>query len=328
MLQLLRSAKEVARNVLQSRYWPDRPQQLNFEITAACDARCIHCPRLDMDRPAMPMKWELFCKMIDEAAALGVPYICPNGYGEICTIPMRTLVPHFDYMTDRCPSAKIIINTNGHRMFEDRAELFIKHKVHLVNVTIDGATAATAEAIRVGLKFDQIEANIKKLLALRDAAGAKRPKVRVGMVAMPQTIPEVEPFFARWEGIADYVGIGGFSSRLTSVGPGPERPAPELLQLGQPGKPAPPPQPRASACVLPFKDLNIWADGKAVLCCDDWNEEHVVGDLNSESLKDIWHSPRMEEVRRKHIAKAGHEVALCAKCDNWQQPGWGARLWA
>jgi hypothetical protein len=191
-----------------------------------------------------------------------------------------------------------------------------------VNVTIDGATAATAESIRVNLDFHRIEANIERLIAIRDAAHSKQPKVRVSMVAMPQTIPEWEPFHARWSGVADYVGMGGFSSRLTSVA--------EVLK--RPGLPLIPPEPstqrEASACKLPFSELNIWADGKAVLCCQDWNEEHVVGDLATQTIDEIWHGERMTEARRKHIARIGHEISICAKCDRWERPSAGARLWS
>lgn len=56
--RLLALAKHIAKDVVESRQWPSRPQTINFEITAACDARCIHCPRHLMDRPmrAMPLK--------------------------------------------------------------------------------------------------------------------------------------------------------------------------------------------------------------------------------------------------------------------------------
>src|SRR5262249_10227943 len=161
---------------------------------------------------------------------------------------------------------------------EDRSALFIKHGVRLVHVTIDGATAATAEAIRKDLSFDRIEANIKRLLAMRNAAGKKYPKVRVGMVELPQTIPEIKPFRERWQGVADMVDVWGFTSRLGSVSGAVGEP--NLIQLGAPSEPERP----ASACVLPFSHLSIWADGKAVLCYDDWNEEFVVGDLNSQTL--------------------------------------------
>ena len=261
-----------------------------------------------------PMPMALFTRMVDQAASLRVSQLCPNGYGEICTLPMRLLEPYFDYMSAAPWSFKIIINTNGYRMTSDRADLFIDHGVHLVNVTIDGATAATAEAIRLGLKFDDIEQNIRTLLTRRNARGKRLPKVRVGMVAMPQTMKEAEAFLARWRGVADFVGIGGFSSRLSSL----------ALQEIE-GDPAAPP---ASACVLPFRDLNIWADGKAVLCCEDWNEEYVVGDLNTETLDAIWRGTRITAVRAKHLSGRGHDVALCAKCNHWQPPSAGARLWS
>lgn len=314
LLPVLRNAKTAAKDWLESGQWPLRPQAINFEITAACDAKCIHCPRLDMDRPMKPMPLDLFKRMVDQAADLKVSELCPNGYGEICTLPMRMVEPYFEHISSKAWPFKIIINTNGYRMNHERARLFIEHGVHLVNVTIDGATAATAEAIRIGLKFDEIEANIKNLLAMRAAAGKRYPKVRVGMVAMPQTLPEGEAFLARWRGVADFVGIGGFSSRLSSVSVAPE---------GDFDPPDP-----ASACVLPFRDLNIWADGKAVLCCEDWNEEFVVGDLNTQTISEIWHSAELNAVRDKHIARRGGDVDLCSKCNHWLQPGPGARLWS
>jgi MoaA/NifB/PqqE/SkfB family radical SAM enzyme len=327
MTPLLVKAKNVAKDLLESRHWPRRPQILNIEISAACDARCIHCPRLDMARPMKAMPMEVFTKLVDQAAALDVPYLCPNGYGEICTIPVPDLKSYFDYLAGVRHRFKVLINTNGNRMNEERCALFIEHGVHLVNVTIDGATAATAEAIRVKLSFDQIEANIKTLLAMRQAAGKKYPKVRVGMIAMPQTIPEIDLFLAKWTGVADSVGLGGFSSRLSSVAETPE--PQELAQIGGPPTAAATAEkPKVQACVLPFRDLNIWADGKAVLCCEDWNEEHVVGDLNTQSLDEIWHGPELEKVRRKHMAHLGHEIDLCAKCNNWQPASLGGRFWA
>ena len=134
------------------------------------------------------------------------------------------------------------------------------------------------------------------------------------MVAMPQTLPEGEAFLERWRGIADFVGIGGFSTRLESV----------ALQGGADTR-----QGEQFRCVrAAVSRTNIWADGKAVLCCEDWNEEYVVGDLNTEDLSAIWHgSQRMAAVRAKHLAGLGHDIDLCSRCNNWRGPGAGVRLW-
>lgn len=306
--------RQATKDFLESRHWPRRPQVLNFEITAACDARCIHCPRLEMHRPKRIMPFPLFQKIVDECAQAGVPFLCPNGYGEICTLPVDTLTNYFEFISSRSHPFKLIVNTNGHRLDQEKAYLFIKHKVHTVNVTIDGATAQTAESIRVNLKFDQVEANVRQLINIRNAMGLTYPKIRVGMIAMPQTIAEQDLFFERWAGVADYVGMGGFSSRLASV---------TYSETGEkPGRM------KASQCVLPFRDLNIWADGKAVLCCEDWNESHIVGDFNFQSLNEIWTGEALTEARRKHMQKRGADLTICSLCNNWQSPGPGTRLWA
>src|SRR5947208_366924 len=110
--------RQILRDWLESRRWPRRPETVNIEITAACDARCVHCPRLDMDRPMKPMPLELFRKLVTEAAALGVRALCPNGYGEICTLPPPTLEEYFGVIARAARPFRILINTNGNRMTE------------------------------------------------------------------------------------------------------------------------------------------------------------------------------------------------------------------
>ena len=321
MRETMSRLKAIARDAWESRRWPDRPQSLNVEVTAACDARCIHCPRHEMSRPMQVMPRDLWVRLIDQAAELGVTYLCPNGYGEICTLPVARLRDYLGHAASRTHRFKILVNTNGNLMSEERAAVFIEHGVHLVNVTIDGATAATAESIRLKLNFDQIESNVKRLLAMRRAAGRRFPKVRVGMIAMPQTIPEVPAFLEKWRGVADFVGIGGFSSRLGSVWTAVDEP--ELVQVGRRAeRPSPLP-----SCMLPFRDLNVWADGRAVLCCEDWNEAHVVGDANTQTLHEIWHGPALTHARTLHLQGRGAELEICRMCNNWQRPSTGARLW-
>jgi MoaA/NifB/PqqE/SkfB family radical SAM enzyme len=304
------NAKAIAKDVLESGKWPRRPQQLIFEITGACDAKCIHCPRQAMDRPKRQMKMELFRRMIDQAAAMRIPDLVPNGYGELLLI--NNLGEFLDYISSKQHRFRLIINTNGHMMSEEKTELFLKHRVRLLNITIDGATAETAQTVRVGLSTQRIEDNIHRLLALRKARGLAHPKIRVGMVLIRENIHEAEQFLKKWQGVADYVGLGGFSTRSGGVS------QPEVESSGVHEK---------HPCAIPFRELNIWSDGKAVLCCEDWNEEHVVGDLNTQTLQEIWHGTVLREARRLHRQLQGEQLPLCAKCNSWRKPSAGARLW-
>ena len=290
-----------------------RPRQRSNEVTAACDARCIHCPRERMDRPSRAMAFPLFKRIIDEAAELKVPELRPNGYGEL--LVLKDLERYLEYIRSKRHNFKIAINTNGNRMTDEKIELFIKTRVNAINISIDGATAETAEAVRVGLDFHQIEGNVRSLLETRRRLGVAEPKVRVSMIAIDRNRHEVSQFLARWTGVADFVGVEGFSNRVGSVSP-----AIAGADRAEGGT-------RARSCAMPFRDLNIWADGKAVLCCNDWNEEHVVGDLNRQSMREVWLGQQLTLARRLHRAGRGADIDLCRRCNYWEVPGPGIRLW-
>jgi len=319
-----RRALQTAKDAAQSFQWPRRPQAINVEITAICDARCIHCPREDMERSQRPMPLDLFKKLVDEAAELGVPDLCPNGFGEILT--MRSFDEHLAYARSKPHRFRILVNTNGFRMDDEKIESFLRHEVDLLNITLDGATAETFEKIRVRLKLDQIEDNIRRLIKTRNDRGMTVPKIRVGMIAIPQNKHEHRALLAKWQGVADFVGIGGFTNRAGSLDeneliPDAAQRLPSESQAIEVGRRA------ARSCVLPFRDMNIWADGRAVLCCDDWNEEHVVGDLNTQTLSEIWHGPALKHARSRHIAGLGEELEICRRCNMWRESP-GARLWS
>ncbi len=295
---------------LTSSLWPTRPHSINLEITSICDSKCIHCPRDQMDRPMRAMNMEIFRKLIDQAADLKVPELCPNGFGEIMTV--KDIDPYFDYINSKEHKFRIIINTNAFRMTKEKIEKLIKHKVYLLNICIDGATKETAESIRVQLKLDQIEENIHRLMNIRQERNIDYPRVRVGMVVIPQNAHEVDAFIEKWKGKVDFLGVDGYSNRAGSLT---EKFGGEQVFEG------------GGACVLPFKELNVWSDGKAVICCNDWNEEHVIGDLNVSSLQEIWHGDAAKKVRVAHFERKGNSIEICAKCNYWKTPSWGSKLW-
>lgn len=291
--------------------WPKRPAQLTFEITAACDARCIHCPRHDMDRPKRPMDFALFTRMIDQAAEMGIRELVPNGYGEILTLPK--LADYLSCIRSKSHRFRLLLNSNGYNFTEEKLKMLFDYQVDGINITIDGATAATAESIRVGLKTERIERNIHRLLEMRRERGVTRPFVRVSMVAIPQNVHEGEMFLRKWKGVADGVLVGHMSTRLGSLG------------LGDPHAAGVRP---ATACVRPFREMNIWADGRAVLCCEDWNEQHVVGDLNRQTLQEIWRGAALRAVREAHSRGCGGDIAICGSCNQWIRPARFVKLWA
>jgi len=68
---------------------------------------------------------------------------------------------------------------------------------------------------------------------------------------------------------------------------------------GNPGRydnPVPP-----VPCWTLFTETHIMADGRMTACCADATGEWVMGDLNTQSFMEIWHSKEFKKLRREHL---------------------------
>jgi len=72
---------------------------------------------------------------------------------------------------------------------------------------------------------------------------------------------------------------------------------------------------RPPPCDLIFKQIYILWDGKAVLCCSDWQSEVVVGKFPDKSLEEIWQSEVYRVYRNAHCSGEISKLKLCSKCD-------------
>ena len=296
------------RNYYRSLKWPKRPASLVIEITSVCDARCIHCPRDKMDRKMKPMDFDLFKKIIDDAEKLKIPEISPNGFGELLTI--KNLEDYLAYIRSKKFRFRIGINTNANRLTKEKRDLLFKYEVDAINVCIDGATPETISKIRINLNPEQIEQNIKDLIKERNERKQSIPIVRLGFVSIPQNAHEKDLFLSKWKDISDFVGIDGYSNRMNSLDLHENRYIEDNY-----------------VCVYPFNTLNVWSDGVCVICCNDWNEEYVIGNLNSETISDVWHGLPQQQIREAHFFKKGKTIKACQMCNYWLKCNEGEKLW-
>lgn len=69
-------------------------------------------------------------------------------------------------------------------------------------------------------------------------------------------------------------------------------------------------------CILPFKQMVVRPDGKVSLCCNDPYGKCTLGDLNEESLTDVWYGNAFEEVRNS-LSKGRGNLPHCHHCDTF-----------
>ncbi|ATX78638.1 radical SAM additional 4Fe4S-binding SPASM domain-containing protein [Mariprofundus aestuarium] len=67
-------------------------------------------------------------------------------------------------------------------------------------------------------------------------------------------------------------------------------------------------------CSYIFYSAVINSDGTVSACCPDWSQGLVIGDLGTESLKEIWNSEAFYELRKQHLQRKRMENSICSGC--------------
>jgi MoaA/NifB/PqqE/SkfB family radical SAM enzyme len=138
------------------------PLYVAWQVTNECNLACLHCIEESGPGKAFPdeLSREQAFDVLRQITELDVPYLSFSG-GE----PM--VHPHFfemvEYVCDR--GAQLKVETNGHYLDAESCARLKRLGVKAVQVSLDGATAATFNRMRVRGDFDRTIAGIRNLRA-------------------------------------------------------------------------------------------------------------------------------------------------------------------
>ena len=69
------------------------------------------------------------------------------------------------------------------------------------------------------------------------------------------------------------------------------------------------------SCPQIYQRLVVGADGLCMMCANDESGDMIVGDVNKQSIHDIWHGPEMTRIRDLHTKHQGcDKIEPCGKC--------------
>ena len=78
---------------------------------------------------------------------------------------------------------------------------------------------------------------------------------------------------------------------------------------------APLAEPLPLPCLLPFDEIVVTADGRVYLCCQDHAFEEVMGNVNHQSLEQIWWGERFQALRQQLAQGDRTGSKFCQGCD-------------
>ncbi len=306
----LRSLKKLPRYAEDRSVQVDTPPAIfSFELTNLCPFKCIMCARTNnMTRAEGHMSFETFRKAVDEFVELNPEHartqdVWLHGFGESLVHP--EFGKFMRYAIDKGVNAGLSINP---LMLTKKvaSDLLDAAPGHLY-VALDGHDDESFEKIRgVPNAYHKSKRRLLKFLQEKQRRGVKT-KITLSMIDFPnnrQSIEEVESYWNAQEGIDHFVAKPFVSW---------DGKAEDVNRLAGPDR-----KPRQTQgkvlCDFPWEKMTVSWDGDVVPCCFDYNKRYALGNINTQTLLEIWNGERMHALRREMISNKVTNP-LCAGCE-------------
>lgn len=335
------------------------PWRITFDTNPDdCNLKCVMCEehsphstlqaeRRAAGKPRRRMDIALVRRVLEGCQGTRLREVIPSTMGE----PL--LYEHFDEIIDLCAEFGVKMNLTTNGTFPKRgARAWAERIVPVgsdVKISINGATAATQEAVMLGTKLEQVLANVREFVAVRDAhatASGNYCRVTFQTTFLDNNVHEL-PELARlaaslgvdrlkghhlW---AHFTQIKGLSMRRSREAVERWNKVVDLTERAVAENPLPSgrrvqlenihrldPENRddiAPGGPCPFLGEEAWvsAEGRFNPCCAPDAQRRTLGEfghLTDRSLMDIWNGSEYRHLRENY-----REHGLCRGC-NMRKP--------
>ncbi len=277
----------------------DFPTSLLIEPTNACNLKCVFCPRNKSSRKIGFISFELFKKIINDCHGRRLYRLWLHKDGEPLLHPQ--IAKLYKYAKNNCDVQDLRLTTNGILLKGKVACDLLKVGLDHVTISLDSLKRETYKKVKGVDAYDIVEENARNFIEMRNDMGLDKPNIELKTILMTETWAEVLNFRRKWRGVADSTPVRIMNTWAGGVD------SESSYKLKHPKEPHP--------CFFLWNNLVIGWSGKASVCCVDWNEEMVVGNVKDQSIYEIYNSERMDRMRLEHLIGKFKLLPKCKNCD-------------
>lgn len=271
------------------------PGALLVETTSRCNLRCPMCPRTGNDAPSVDMPDTILYPLLEDFAAMGGDHIYLYGLGE----PL--LDTRIFEIIRRCRDLKVgtVLSTNGTLMDAAARESLLDSGCEHLIVGIDGVTPETYAYYREGGIYHEVVENVRALAAAKFTRSSKLTLV-VQLIRMARNMDEIEAFTKFWKNVP---GVDLVRIKDEDIG------LPDHAIYAADG------HLRKNPCHILWRGpMVVKHNGDVFPCYHMASHAEPVGNLRDQTLKSLWSSREMHELRLLHGQSRAHENPHCATC--------------
>jgi len=295
------------------------PFTISFEPTTACNLRCPECPSglRSFTRPTGNLKEDFFRSTIDELHQdllylifyfQGEPYINPD------------FLEMVKYANQK--GIYTITSTNGHFLNDENAQKTISSGLDRLIISVDGSTQEVYESYRKAGKLENVLEGARNVVRWKKKMKSKTPHIIFQFLVVKPNEHQIPEIYR----LAEEIGVDEVKLKTAQV------------YDYEDGNPLIPSDERYSRyyqksngkyavknkllnhCWKLWHSCVITWNGLVVPCCFDKDADHRLGDLQTQSFKEVWSGEAYQRFREE-LLQGRDQIDICTNCTE------GCKVW-
>jgi radical SAM protein with 4Fe4S-binding SPASM domain len=259
------------------------------------------------------MEWELFSKITDELISeKKLPMFMLALHSE--PLVDKRIFKWVKYLKSKNPKFYCIVPTNGELLDTFAPVEIAESGVDQLNINLSAYSKNTYERLHAGLDYERVIKNVNSFLVNE----TMKQKLQIMFVLCRENEREAQQTVKYWRQKGVRTKIINLNNRAGSLD------SFDTLTLRHPHYTRPIPlrvwkyfmsnTRRLTGCELPFYQLNIGFNGDVIICSCDWKRATIIGNIKNNTLRSIWNSDRINDIRRLIIQKKYNQINSCKLC--------------
>jgi len=278
------------------------PRRILAEMTNRCNSNCRMCPRTHLGRDDIDMDKELYKDIIDEADKYGVDYFALYHFGESAL--HKDFRELSSYVGKKENLNSVWLSTNGIAFDQELAKfILLESGIDFLNYSMHATNAETYAFVTPSISYKKVRNNLDGLLDLKRKFN-QGPIFHIQMIDQEGTHHNIDEFIETFYESGEVISI--LYLEYTDLpnnkfGLNRERP----IQVTRCNR-------------ISRNDCFIDSNGNVHPCeFTAYNASIVLGNVNKNSVFEIWNSDLAKKIRGLNEDGRMHEMDCCKNCKDF-----------
>ncbi len=272
-----------------------------IETSNACNAKCIMCPHVKMQRKQEIMTQEIFDKIVEKLLKDNIKPLAfiLNGFGDPLTD--KSISNRIQTLKDKFPDSITKFYSNLGLANKEIDQSLLDSGLDEINISFNGFNKENYEKT-MGISYDKTQGNLEELIKMRN--DQKSPlKIRLSMTLVTYNDGNEKEFIKRWKGRVDSVSVNKVHTYGNSIKDTSGKNKINFNKLVYP-------------CKYIWNTMVFSVHGDIFICCLDYEGRHNFGNIldKNRGALDIFYGERFEAIRKMHLENNIKKVGICSSC--------------